>query len=897
MKRGSLRVLNNKIVNIERLQKALFLPLIIISLVFFTFVILFLPQISSVFSVGTPNYSIQDIYGPSASVTGWINISFSSESLDSLFEDGRGNSANLSTILKGNTGYPYTCSPLSCDDDYSVSTPSSEKTTTLNSGSSKIYGIRLTGIISNINSLEFEVESNAPPSCLNQLEVDFLDDGVIDFKNTNAAEGGSCGNLKNSGCFSTTPAPDEIEIVSPVCQRINLSDSPGFLIGGWVKKTGAQGNVIAAIYKKISSSLSDEVAKCTLPDATESGGEVSCSVDYSVIKPEEHYVCLYLGSETGEYKTKGYSATGSAACGFYGTPIKTETAAYQIFAQGKQFDSFGSHNLNKSSSGESFANMAETYLLSKYGNFNCTDGCIIPVKITSRVSGQEITLKNLEVNYQKDIGVVTEINLYDVSKTPAKITSNFNRLYIDQGGFTVPNKLGDYDFTLSFNDDEIIEKELEVKDVPIIKSVNPLKAAAAFPTEFTLSVDSDYNLTNFSWDFGDNKFVTTRVNKTTHTYNQTGEYTLRVSVTDNRQLSSSKTFTINVSSPRDLINFTIIDLRASLASIKTGISSLDSFSKSAINASLNLAQVESSLNTLENSYKAATTEAQYTPIVTGLLAINLPESIFKTSDGEGPLISGPDYVDIDVLQRVVGGTAGQFSDEDYANAVLAWQQENLEVTMIFNEFSGRYDSSLSPLVKTFRISVEELGDIPYDYYFIMPELPGFTSDSSYDTESGYVYVNLRETGSFSFSTTSDIGFTDLPAFISPSISRLSVEAITPPEEDKTSKWITFGLIILALIVIGVVTYIILQEWYRRKYEHHLFPNRNDLYNMANYINNAKRKGLHKTEIEANLKKAGWSSERIRYAMRKYMGKRTGMLEIPITGIIKKIEGEDKKNHR
>jgi len=118
---------------------------------------------------------------------------------------------------------------------------------------------------------------------------------------------------------------------------------------------------------------------------------------------------------------------------------------------------------------------------------------------------------------------------------------------------------------------------------------------------------------------------------------------------------------------------------------------------------------------------------------------------------------------------------------------------------------------------------------------------------------------------------------------------LAVETTTPPEDERTNKWLIFGLVIVALLVIGTITYIVLQQWYKRKYEHHLFPNKNDLYNMAHYINNAKRKDMSNGDIEDNLRKAGWSGERIRYAMRKYVGKRTGMFEIPITKIVGKVE--------
>jgi len=173
--------------------------------------------------------------------------------------------------------------------------------------------------------------------------------------------------------------------------------------------------------------------------------------------------------------------------------------------------------------------------------------------------------------------------------------------------------------------------------------------------------------------------------------------------------------------------------------------------------------------------------------------------------------------------------------------------------------------------------VREKKEIDYDYFLIMPKLNGFYSDSEFRSENGYIYINLKKQKTVSFSTTEDIDVVDLPAFISPPISKLSVGDTTlPPEKNKPDKWLIFGLVMFALLVVAVIVYIILREWYKKKYESHLFPNRNDLYNLANYIHNAKRKGMSNKDIEENLKKAGWSGEKIRYAMRKYAGKRTGM---------------------
>ncbi len=95
-----------------------------------------------------------------------------------------------------------------------------------------------------------------------------------------------------------------------------------------------------------------------------------------------------------------------------------------------------------------------------------------------------------------------------------------------------------------------------------------------------------------------------------------------------------------------------------------------------------------------------------------------------------------------------------------------------------------------------------------------------------------------------------------------------------------------------LILAGVILYIFLQTWYKKKYEDYLFKNRNDLYNMITYIHNAKNQGLKEKEISIKLKQAGWSYEQVKYVMKKYAGKRTGMLEIPIEKILKNIKNKE-----
>ena len=80
-------------------------------------------------------------------------------------------------------------------------------------------------------------------------------------------------------------------------------------------------------------------------------------------------------------------------------------------------------------------------------------------------------------------------------------------------------------------------------------------------------------------------------------------------------------------------------------------------------------------------------------------------------------------------------------------------------------------------------------------------------------------------------------------------------------------------------IVGVGVYVILQEWYKKKYENHLFKKRNDLYNLMIYITEEKKKDSSDKEIYSRLKKSGWSSEQVNYVLRKHAGRRTGMLEI------------------
>jgi len=892
------------------LKNKFFLGFVTVLTFVFMSIILLTPVLSADVSVGTPNYSIERIYGPEFGISGWINLSFNDEPTDSLFtsffDNEIGNFISLEDLLNSNPDYTYQCVPSDCGKDYSASLPASSKSFTLNKGDSRIFGLLFTGKVISVNSINFEIESTAGPLCESQLKIDFLDDGKIDMLNSNIGAS-VCSNLKSYGCFNAAAATEEYFFTpgTTYCQKINLSESPGFRLGAWIKYVSGSSIINVTLY----NSNGAKKGTCSLPSVTStSGQEYYCDIDYLVTKAENHYVCFSILTGDGDYRIRGNSNPPSF-CGFPTVPIEQETGAYSIFAQGKQFNTFGTLSVNNSlPGGLTISGIAYDYLIRRYGissarEIDCTDGCVIPIRFISSAS-QTVTLKNLKANYQKPAGAIEEQNFYTLAESSPRITSNFKRIFLTNSGLKVPGDFGEYIFTLRLNNQEIIEEEISVKDVPMIQILTPLSTASAYPTEFSiiLFLPEDVNLTAYVWDFGDDTIETTYENQVQHTYESVGKYNLTVTVKDTRGFSSSKTFEVNVDSPKNLINTTLIDYSDKLGSIKEYVQSKPFFQEKSINDILKVENVSSSLERLKQEYESALLEENSTKqnlemnsIIRDLLSLNLPHHLFGTKQAQSfPLFLEKESVDMDVIKAIGGGEYPASRIEDYQSAVVFWQMENLDLTVDFNEFSAEYDSEIKPLIRVFEIKISEKTDITYDYYFIVPKLKDIGFDRNMQEQGNFYYTNLKGISKISFYTTENVDFSSLPVFIAPGINQLAVVEV-PAFDEGESKVTSLVLFLVLLIFLATVVYIVMQQWYKRKYENYLFPNRNDLYNVVHYVNNSKKKGIENRGILKNLKKAGWNAEQIRYVMRKYEGRRTGMLELPITKLFDKKKTQKPKH--
>jgi len=424
-----------------------------------------------------------------------------------------------------------------------------------------------------------------------------------------------------------------------------------------------------------------------------------------------------------------------------------------------------------------------------------------------------------------------------------------------------------------------------------INSVEPTSTILGYPQEFEVNISAENisEIEKYEWDFGDGVNLTTSTNKATHIYNLTGTFELRIVVEN-----LSAVFNISVSLPDKFINETIKDGLENIEKTKSQVENFSDFYQESVNAVIDFDGLEKKLTEIENDSASAAGADEYFGLMERLLDLKIPKAIFLSEIiKDSPFYPKEREINLEVVKEIGGGNYDSDIEEEYIDAISDWFIENIELEISNSEIVAKYEEN-EPLLNIFELEITEKNDLD-KYYIILQDLDDLKFEENYSEEevSDYIYISGGEK-KIVFSTTQDFDFVDLPVFISPSLTEFEiVEPVCNEDgicdknagenwqncEDCTSSWTIIGIIIL-ILGIGFLGYIILQEWYKRKYESHLFKSRNSLYNIVQYINQAKNKGMEEKKIKANLRKAGWSGEQIRYAMRKYHGKRTGMIEIP-----------------
>ena len=862
--------------------------------VFLILNIFFISFISATFTAGNPSYSIPTDYAPGTNITGWINVSFNNQPSNSSLGSSLGGSIKIMDLLNrtSNSGFVYTCNPTACTSNYAATNNENSKSFDLTENESIIIGLKLTGgkTLSSVSGFVFNLSSNNPETEKLPLSIDLLDDGKIEW---NAYSPSNDFGTESYGCFVSAGTTQQLVASSPqYCEKINLSQSPEVEIGAYLTYVKGTGSVDYTM--KIQRVDTGEYKSCT---ATASGSglqRISCiPSNFRVTTPGDYFVCISAKSsaDNGKY---GISSEQDHPCGFTGNFAGTYNFDFEIFARQAEYApainlTFNSTELKNSGS---YLNGIDSYiqgfLSSRYNN-NCTNGCVIPIKIYSGVA-QQISISDAFISYVSDTYTESR-DIYNVQETPALVKSSFQKLYIDDAGFKTPTQYGNYSLSLSIDGNNFSSEQIFVEKVPVISSLTPETTAAKYPTKFSVNASSENNITEYEWDFGDGTSTqSTTTNNVNHTYEDVNSYTLKVTVHDSKGQKISKEFNINVGPASEIVPVLLSEAEDNFVRVQSDMMNFSDFEQKSINNSIDFDGIEQALADVNNSILEASSESDYETILGKLLQINVPNSISRTTSSSG-IIFYPttDNVNLDILQQIGGGNYSSDLESQYKDAILAWNGANVNTEMEYNEISATYSDYETPIVRTFDFHLTNTGND--EAYIIIKNMSNllFGGDYSQKEVDGYYYIEL--TGSqqdILFSTTDNVDFVNLPMFISPALNKLDVTQATPVVENK-NRWSVFILIVGIILAVAIVVWILLSMWYKKRYETFLFKDRNNLYNLITYIENSNKSGLNEKEITEKLKKSGWNLEQINYAMKKFYGKNTGLPQIiPARKIFTKI---------
>ncbi|MBD3252781.1 PKD domain-containing protein [Candidatus Pacearchaeota archaeon] len=864
-------------------------------------VLLLIGSVSANITIGNNSHELTLTYGPSQPIDGWINISLSDESAYSEIKFLDYN-ASLFDILEKNS-VSYTCLPSNCKKGYSAVDGEASKTIYIEKGEYKDIGIRIKSLkeINGFTSLKFDLSSNQGLSCLNPLRIDFLNDNSIEWEATETTDE-LCVMMNPYGCFKEADSSQETLMLKEnrYCEKINFPPRKAFRVGAEVSGSGSA---------EFEMSL-ESGQKCTIE--TSEGGEINCDIILENELPDftPMHVCIEPKEDYG-YKIKYED---NRTCGYIESSMGQFDHDYPVFARPLKYAALGDftfdENLIEEQNMANLLSSIENYISSEYQG-NCSEECIIPIRFHSG-DYQDLTISDLALNYSME-GHPHSVSLfYNLEESDPKLNTEFNKLSLNNLNFMSPSEIGEHDVELKIGEEKIFEEKINVAGVPEIENLYPVEVPAVIPVNFVVTTENKGNFT-YSWDFGDGSSEENlHKDSVMHTYPNTGIYDVVVRVS-NSNGESVKTFNINVVPPVEYINYTISKQINNLNKIEREISALPDWIGEILKKEIKLEDTKAEIETQEKRYKEGFVgDEEAVQIMKTLMRLNIPVNFTKSASMD-PSDFLPKASELDLASlETIGAGYPDSPKEEYHDAVIKWLLENLGVTLESESYSLIFeDGSEQPLYSYLKFTLTPKTDIG-ELYFIVNADPSkiwYHGDISYQDlgeRGSYVtFFDLMETSTVEFLYPGLITPSEIPVYISPYADEPQISGeiqVTCNNNGKCEegenykncrsdckpwKWTLFWLILV--LFLGFVVYIILQEWYKRHYESYLFPHKNELFNLINFMNNAQNQGLKKSEIYDKLLKLKWKKEQLEYAWKKLHGMRTGMWEIPIFKWVEKKE--------
>ena len=858
----------------------------------FAVVLFLISGISAAVTRGIMNNSIEDKYGPGDTLRGWINITLSPIAFDSsvtAFD----NSLTLKNFLDG-AGVDYSCSNKDCGSDYEIVASENPASFTLNSGGSKVIGMKIIdSSLSSIDNFILNITSNSGESCKNALDVDILDSGSYIWQSDKIGTN-YCGS-ENYGCYTPSQGSlmaTDMDVNKVYCEKIDVTAGKVFKIGADVSGAGN------AKFK-----LNVEGDYCTVE--TSASGKVFCDLNLTIIEPTQITACIQQDVTTSASKYR-LSLETNTPCGYI---AETGTEAdFSIFAQQKKYASLGNFIVN--SSEINYASAIYDYLSTKY-NGDCSLGCYIPIKLTSNADiPQIININEMKVIYNS--GLKTNNSFFVLASSAPKISiSKFTKIDLSKSGFKVPSSAGTKSLTLKINGEDVItNKQITILSLPLIDAIYPSEVPAGADVRFALAV-SGVNLTSFRWDFGDNTTAVETTKPTIiHKYASAELKNYNIKVTARNNLGSiNKTFTIKTVSPGDYLVIIIADYKTRVASLKKQIASYPAPVKTVIESKINLSASEIKIVQIQNDYNnAAGSVTKAISLLNDLSTINLPNSIGISKKSSGKFIMDSALVKSADLATITGGEVSA-ADNSAQNAVFSWFLKSLDIDTDVSIYSSIDGNITSPFFVYAKLTIKPLTAINSNVYgaLLIPKnnINYLSVTPTYGSTLTSFPVDLSSGAkTIEFIVSDDTSILALPFYLTPALSELKFaqnlgecnhngvcetgETTANCGDDcKPTGRIIFFYILWFVLVLGA--YIGLQEWYKKKYEDWLFKDKNDLFNLISFMENAEKQGLKKDEIFNKLREKKWAFEQVSYAYKKFKGMRTGMFEIPIFALLEKAK--------
>jgi len=866
-----------------------------------SFIFIGLLSIWGVFaSVNYLGSELKTNYTAGETISGKININIANHPGNSIFTSNFPGNITLLELIKAQTGLiegkNYTCSAEGCVNDY-VSTGSISQIQ-LSSGNNYYAGFKIDGPGIVITDAKIIINSNAPASCTPNLYVDLLSDNQ-NILTSNLNSGESCG-IKHVGCYDSLNVVESIMVTGKdYCEKISIPATPSFILGGKIRKGDGNSNLTMKLYDYDTTKL---LESCKLPQNSQDLEELKCVVNYSSSEVKEYYVCIST-SLNNNYKIG--AETSLPNCGT-AQGFGSLNSDVDLFAETMKYASNPSFTINQSTylkyNGNDLSNTLENYLYNEHNSDCQLSSCFIPIQIYG--TNQLVSFGNSEINYESVGYNRNAQQIYGLSFEPSKISASNISLEVSKANFVIPVDSTDNSFKLYVDGNKLFDKSINLKK-SFLFDINPKLVSFGQNTKFTATTDKA-NITKTVWNFGDGTSTQTiDGNSVFHAFtNANSSFDVNVTAFIN-QTQATRQFKVFVGSPKEIANYTIFEYKRRLLNITKKIDTYPLWASQKIKDNLMINNITYELNSIEFFYKNASTEEDYRNIMLDLIDLDVPVEVITSVSGENlPLGIGFDNINVNYIEQI--DNKDVVDNDALKNKILGWMDSNFNPYISFSKIERIGDYKRDPIMSIFTIRTNPVGSVSDKAYLILGQ--DISNSGLYKSNynhvtltSGVDYIILDNSISqtFEFLIEGDIDAQILGAYISPPLDSLgnvdapsgecnlnnicdSGENSKTCPEDCSNNWFKFSIIgWVILLVVTFVIYLFLQEWYKRNYQNSLFPESNDLYNLVNFIYNARKSGLSDSEIKSKLKAQRWSGERIGFAFRKIDGKRIGMFEIPI----------------